>query len=272
MKATISILITYLILMSSQTFAHDDNGEATYLGNEGVMVEHDDAKLLFDPFFHNDYGRFQLVPDDIMQKIFNNEAPYEDISAIFISHAHGDHFDANDVIKYLSRFPKVMLIGPQQAIDQILVIPQSEAVKTQLHVVPAKFEGDVVTLKLNNLVVEAVFLPHAGWPRTKEVENLAYRVTLNNEVTVLHMGDADQTDDFIGFYHEHWQQKITDTAFPPYWFLTSAQGVTTLQTHLNAQQWVGVHVPIELPDALKLSGQDYFAQPGEISSLKPHHH
>lgn len=272
MKTITTLFITFSLLVSTQVLARDDSGEATYLGNEGVMVEHEGTKLLFDPFFHNDYGRFQLVPVKITDKIFSNTPPYDNISAVFISHAHGDHFDVNDVIKYLTLFPNVKLIGPQQAIDQILAMPLAQSIQSQLVAMQVTFEGDVVKTTLDNMVVEAAFLPHAGWPRTKDVENIAYRVTLNNEVTVIHMGDADPTAEFIGHYHDHWQAKLTHTAFPPYWFLNNEVGVTTLKTHLNAEQLIGIHAPIAVPETLKTSGQDYFVRPGEVSSLKPHHH
>ncbi len=63
------------------------------------MVEDGGTKILFDPFFHNNYVHYTLVPEPMRQSIFNNEPPFDDISAVFISHADEDHFDSNDVLK-----------------------------------------------------------------------------------------------------------------------------------------------------------------------------
>ena len=74
---------------------------ATYLGNEAVMIESGSHKILFDPFFHNDYNTYQLVPEAIRKAIFNGEKPYDAIDIVFISHAHEDHFSAKDMLKFL---------------------------------------------------------------------------------------------------------------------------------------------------------------------------
>ena len=46
-----------------------------YLGNEAVLITAGDQKVLFDPFFHNDYGAYQLVPEKIQQNIFAGLPP-----------------------------------------------------------------------------------------------------------------------------------------------------------------------------------------------------
>ena len=65
------LAIALSLCASNQAFGHgksnrfthsDDQGSATYLGNEAVMVSLDDTKIIFDPFFHNNFGVYQLVP------------------------------------------------------------------------------------------------------------------------------------------------------------------------------------------------------------------
>ena len=48
---------------------------AHYLGNEAVLVQVGEQKVLFDPFFHKDFGFYQRVPLDLLDKIFAGEAP-----------------------------------------------------------------------------------------------------------------------------------------------------------------------------------------------------
>ncbi|MFT5609758.1 MAG: hypothetical protein ACI9WC_000424 [Arenicella sp.] len=62
------------------------------------------------------------------------------------------------------------------------------------------------------------------------------------------MGDADTDDAHFKPLQKHWDSKTSNTAFPPYWFLTSKSGQLVLNTRINAGQNVGVHVPIKVPN------------------------
>ncbi|MFT4924544.1 MAG: L-ascorbate metabolism protein UlaG (beta-lactamase superfamily) [Phenylobacterium sp.] len=245
---------------------------ATYLGNEGVMITSGDmhstkpakiTKVLFDPFFHNNYSIYQLVPRKIHQAIMKGEKPYDDIDALFISHAHGDHFSAEDTIEFLRAHPKTKLVAPKQAVDALIGLKNSAAVMSQVTSVALDYGDKPWSKKLGDLMIEAVRVPHAGWPGRATVENIVFRVTLNDQVTVMHMGDADPDDSHFKPFKAHWMQRQTDTAFPPYWFLTSAQGNLILNQRINAVQHIGVHVPVKVPLRLQQSGKDYFTVPGE---------
>ena len=260
------MLCVVLILGSMLGHAHEQ-GKATYIGNEGVLITHGETKVLFDPFFHNSYNTYQLVPEDIREAMFAGTAPYDGIEAIFISHAHGDHFSAEDVLRYLKTHPKTRLVAPQQAIDMLAELSGSEAVMKQTEAVELKFGDAPVGITLGDLLIEAVRIPHAGWPQRANISNLVFRVTLDDAVTVMHLGDADVDDAHYQPFDAHWQQRITHTAFPPFWFLTGEEGLKILKDRLNTQKQIGVHVPVIVPAQLRQSGQDYFSNPGEQRSI-----
>ena len=48
--------------LAHNELAHEKHATATYLANEAVLILVAEHKVLFDPFFHNDYGTYQLVP------------------------------------------------------------------------------------------------------------------------------------------------------------------------------------------------------------------
>ncbi len=239
-------------------------GEVTYLGNTGLMVSHGDEQIMFDPFFHNHYNNYQLVPADIRTAIFDNETPYESIEMILISHAHGDHFDANDLVKYLKLNPKTKLIAPTQAVDQLKKHDGFVGIEKQIHGINLIYGDQPVEVELGEIKVEIVRIPHAGWPGRADVSNLVYRVTLNDELTVMHMGDADPDDIHFKPWANYWEKRVTDNAFPPYWFLTSESGKQILSDRINAKRHTGVHVPVKVPDELKNSGGEFFSQPGKV--------
>ncbi len=243
------------------------SGEVTYLGNTGLMVSHGSEQVMFDPFFHNHYNNYQLVPEKIRTAIFDNKTPYESIEMILISHAHGDHFDANDLVKYLKSNPKTKLLAPTQAVDQLKSYDDFLGIEKQIHGIDLIYGDQPVEMEMGEIKVEVVRIPHAGWPGRADVSNLVYRVTLNNEITVMHMGDADPDDAHFKPWASYWEKRLTANSFPPYWFLTSDSGKQILSERINAKRHTGVHVPVKVPEDLKNSGGDFFSRPGEVFKL-----
>jgi hypothetical protein len=144
-------------------------------------------------------------------------------------------------------------------------MPQVFGIKLALGDKPAQ-------ILLDELSFEAVRIPHAGWPGRAGVENLVFRVGLESDFTVMHMGDADPNDDHFLPYLTFWQQRISDTAFPPYWFFSSAEGNDILEIIINAKEHIGVHVPTVVPNSLRKSNKDYFSKPGEKRTISHQHH
>ena len=269
------ILLVWLMLFGYSTvLAHQ--ASVSYVANEAVLITNGDKKVLFDPFFHKAFGIYQLVPEETQQAIFSGTPPFDNLTAIIISHAHGDHFAAEDVLKYLLKYPNTQLIAPQQAVTELSALVGGSQIQSQVTSVKLAFNQTPKTLEVAGLVIDAVRIPHAGWPGRANVENLVFRVTLKNQsssVTVMHLGDADPNEDHYLPYKDHWQKRISDTALPPYWFYSSAEGRDILTDILNVKKSIGIHVPIEIPSQLKSSGEDYFSKPGEMRNVgKSHQH
>ncbi|WP_339718996.1 MBL fold metallo-hydrolase [uncultured Paraglaciecola sp.] len=265
-------LVWSIICSQSLVLAHQQS--ITYVANEAVLITKGDYKVLFDPFFHQAFGTYQLVPEDIKQAIFSGTPPFDNLTAIVISHAHGDHFAADDLLLYLQQFPTTQLIAPEQAVTELMALQGADSIGPQVTSIKLAFKQPPITLEIAGLVIEAVRIPHAGWPSRAKVENLVFRVTLKNHdssVTVMHMGDADPNDDHYLLYKDHWQKRMSDTALPPYWFYFSAEGRDILTDILNVKKTIGIHVPTDIPNQLKSSGQDYFSKPGEVRMLDESH-
>jgi len=241
-----------------------------YLGNEALLVESTSTKILFDPFFHNNLGIYQLVPEDIKQHIYTGTPPFDQINAIFLSHAHRDHFDVKEMVTYLQKFPHVTFFASKQAIEQVKAFVKSNKITlepSQLHAISLSFGDDVWQKTLDDIEIGAVRIPHAGWPSRADVENLVFSITLDSGITVMHMGDADPNDDHYLAYKNYWLGKQIDVNFPPYWFFFSAEGRDILTDIIGAKRNIGIHVPMKLPSMLSRGAYQYFHNPGEKFTL-----
>jgi L-ascorbate metabolism protein UlaG (beta-lactamase superfamily) len=259
--------------------AHQRTASATYLANAAILVTGLGGKVLFDPFFHTSFGTYQLVPDEIKQPLMQGEAPYNNITAIVVSHAHADHFAAAEVLSYLQAFPEPRLIAPKQAVDKVLALLKNQQsakqVGSQMHSVNLALGDAPISVEVGMMTFEAVRIPHSGWPGRADIQNIVFRVTLGHPLdgasTVMHMGDADADDGHYLPYQQHWQKRESDMAFPPYWFYGYAEGNDILNVIINARQSGGVHVPVAVPKSVKNSVHDYFYRPGEQRNIAHQH-
>ncbi len=249
-------------------FAHpEDPTQTTYLGNEGIMVSDGHTTILFDPLYPNGFGVYQMVPSEMREALMVGEGAYADIDAIFISHMHPDHFSVDEVIAYLERHEDVRLYAPSQAVDWMREETNNESIFDRVIGVPLARLDAPLSYSEGDLTIDVVRIPHAGWPGRADVSNLVWRVTLADGVTVMHLGDADPDDAHYAPHAAHWLKTETDAAYPPYWFFLSEPGREIVETRLNARTATGIHVPIELPADLFVSGADFLHQPGETRVL-----
>lgn len=241
-----------------------------YLANEGVMVTYEDSKILFDPLYGNSYNSYQMVPETMRAAIMAGSAPFDDVDAVFVSHFHGDHFSATDVLALLQRQPLLRLYAPMQAVAAMrdIATAEDEEVFTRVTGLDLTYGDTPVHINADNLSVDAVFIPHSGWPTARtDVQNIAFRVTLSGDSTIVHLGDADAKLVHFANDEDYWADTETDLALPPYWFFMSADGDEILDDRIGARRAIGIHAPDSFRDAsevpAELSGNDFFINPGE---------
>ena len=269
------LALIVLTILSAPSCADDEPvSRAHYLANAGVMIARGDTKILFDPFFRNDYGLYDRVPAEMESALFDGAPPWDGIDAIFISHHHGDHFDPAIVMKFLQKWPTVELVAPQQAVTALLATDETPGASllSRIHGISLERDSDAAQLQMEGLRIEAVRVAHGGWPdRHAHVENIVFRVTLDDQTTVMHMGDADSGAEHYAPHTAYWQGRKTNLALPPVWLFLTAQGRLVLKEYVDADHAIGIHVDNSVPDdpasrRPELEGLDLFTKPGETRS------
>ncbi len=221
-----------------------------YVANSAVFVEQGETKIIMDMFMESGFGQYRLVPERFKDALTNDEYNFAGIDAVFVSHAHDDHFDARGVIAYMRSHLDVQLYAPKQAVDKMRAFLADESNIFERVVEIDLAVGEIAAHNIGDLKVEAIRIPHSGGARHASVANIVYRVTLDHGVTIMHMGDASAQP---GDYHvkEYWSARQTDMAFPPYWLYLSEDGLGIVDTHIHADKSRAIHVPYTVPAQLE---------------------
>lgn len=254
----------------------DPAPRAVYIANMGAMIERGETKILFDPLFHYEHDTYDRVPPGVEAALLAGDEPWDGIDAVFISHHHGDHFDPATIVALLRARPTIELFGPEQAAAAIRerVVDPSDPLLKRVHGLSLENGMAATDIAFGPLHVEAVRIRHSGWPDYHaDVENIVFRVTLDNETTVIHFGDADVDDAHFAKSPEHWTERHSHLAMPPYWFFLSSDGRRILRERIDADEVIGMHVPVSMPDGRasrdqRLQDVDLFTQPGETRTLE----
>jgi L-ascorbate metabolism protein UlaG (beta-lactamase superfamily) len=231
--------------------------------------------VLFDPLFHNDFDTYDSVPAEIETALLAGTGPWDGIDAVFVSHYHEDHLDPATVLRLLRAQSTIELFAPEQAAAAIrgLVAERDDPVLERIHGLTLANGETAIDIELGSLLVEAIRIPHAGWPnRHPDVENLVFRVTIDSHTTVMHFGDADPAENHYVERPEYWRERRTHFAMPPYWFFLSDEGRQVLEDRIEVDHAVGMHVPTEIPGdrrdrSPKLQDVDLFTRPGETRAI-----
>ena len=277
-KIILLMLLSLLWTVNCYADSSDSNtsvSRAQYMANEGLMVVQGDTKVVFDPLFRNSYGQYQLLPKEMEDALFSGQPPFDGIDAVFVSHYHGDHFSPADILRLLKEQQGIHLYAPVQAVNGLRSVSgtNDEKIFERVTAVELAYKDTPVTLEMEGLLIEAVRIPHSGWPSGRvDVENISWRVTLNETTTVLHMGDADSNDVHFARDAAYWDKRHTHMAFPPYWFFNTSQGPDILENRIKPGHSVGVHVPVSIPQNPSLRPQelrdvDLFTEPGESRDI-----
>lgn len=240
-----------------------------------MLVENGSTKVLIDPLFRLNHEYYRSVPAAMENGLLNGDPPFDGIDAVLVTHFHLDHFSPNLLLNYLMINTGATLFAPEQAVAAMRRYAADDDASMMERVMALNLShfGEPFRQELDGLLVESVRLPHSGWPdANRGTQNLAFRVTLNGEATVIHLGDAAPLAELFGNFEEFWAQRRTQLVLAPFWFFLEGDGQHILQKSLGGAAAVGVHVPSEVqtePDRRSPEYRDLniFTKPGETRTI-----
>lgn len=257
-------------------------GTATSILNAGVMVEigpqgDGAAKFLFDPLYDDHFGSLERLTPDLIEAIVTGAAPYDRVDAVFVSHAHGDHFSASMLTRMLAEQPEVLLFAPQQAIDRMREDSAwDEGFAARVTGVALENGEAWEGVSLEGFTVDAFRSPHNGWPdRHAGTHNITFRVAAPageraGEGTVgrvMHLGDADPANEHYTALSGFLSAQRSGLAMVPFWFYQHEGLGGMIDQTLNAQVPVAMHVPVRIPAYLSAGELPYFSEVGEVLEI-----
>lgn len=245
--------------------AHDALSEVTYLGNEAVHFKHGSRSVLFDSFFTDGLGYYSVLDEETLVSVTDAFPPFDTVELVFVSHAHPDHFSASLTLQYLRDHNTVVLLAPGQVVDALLQAGGTDMERRLIRVTLTPGQAPFV-MEREGVDIAAIAIPHKGGARNQDIENIAFRVSIDDSVTVAHFGDSVEEDQW---FNAQWEfLSPVDVALIPYWFFHSEQGREMITSYLSGKSVIGIHVPkaaVGTGDEHGAEVQgDLFVDPGEV--------
>lgn len=187
-KAWLILLVFSITILCNEELYASDSISITHIANCGFLIEIDGHKIIVDGLFKHGHDHYS-VPDTITQELLvSNQAPFNEIDLILVSHTHEDHFDKGMVIECMLNNPSVHLLCPQQVIDSINNESAYQTIKPRIiECTPDTFKTQVI--HIGNIAIHACRFAHPG-ERHKDVQNIAYLVSANGK-SIFHSADID---------------------------------------------------------------------------------
>ncbi len=186
--------------------------EMTWIGHAGVLVREGDVMIAIDPFLTGTFlwdgreetyqGRSPWIGTRARMETFLDLYATE-ITAVAITHAHGDHCDLPFLTALLTRNPEIQILAPYPVTDWLRASAVLDKAVTQF-CIPVEW-GGIYNIEGQTNHITLSILPNPGIPEEKYPYRVGFAITNPDGVSVTHPGDAHEVGPW-----EHFQSPVTD--------------------------------------------------------------
>ena len=210
----------------------------TYLANEGILVSSGEKAVVVDGLFRDGVEGYARVEPDTLEKLETNQAPFDQIEMILVTHYHADHFDAASVVRHLAHNPRAKLVTSEQVVERVRsAATEYDSISDRVVGVAPRFKTKT-EVEMSGVTVEIFKLSH-GAGRFAKIWNLGYIINIAGK-RILHIGDAELNRSTQVPLKMH--AMAIDVACVPHWLLTTAAGQSFVRDTLKPKHVIAIHV------------------------------
>ena len=102
------ILFIFALNVQSQSL------KITYIGNEGVLLESNNQKVMIDALFDNYYKDYLNPDPNTLKNMMSGRVPFDNINVLLSTHIHRDHFEVSLTGQFLTAHPEPQYFSSEQ--------------------------------------------------------------------------------------------------------------------------------------------------------------
>lgn len=144
----------------------------TAIDHAGLMFSDGKVKILVDALIEpSKQWPFDTPSAALLQKMEREDAPFDGISLLLISHAHIDHFSAASTVRFLANHPKALVVTTEEVEAGLKPISGYDEVASRV-VAPRLSWKQSLTRTFNGVRIELDRLKHGDdkeWPSQLDV-------------------------------------------------------------------------------------------------------
>lgn len=215
------------------------------LGNEGILIEYKNTKLLVDALHDKNSAGFSSVPSSILEDLLLDHKPFDNINYVLFTHYHSDHFSSDLLKKYLLNRSLDGLFIPQKESENYTSLSAMTSwlnIPTHYLNIPLYEKQSFILGK--NIKLTCFNSVHAG-DQFAHIENYCYLITLG-EKTIFIIGDADYKRDYFGYIL---MGSRVDTLLVNPLYINNPLGRNVV-AKINPSQLIIYHIPFKTDDTI----------------------
>lgn len=205
----------------------------TYMANDGVMIEDENHKVLIDAMPSTLTGWIPVSPGEQV-KMEQGKVPYHDINVAMITHNHGDHFNPQSSLNFLTNNKEATIIAPPQV--------RSSINRPGVSDISPAFQQSI-TQEVNGVKITVYHLRHFNLFGNdfSAVQNYVYLVELGGK-KIIHFGDVDYERANLASTELASLGGVDVAIIPTFHTLISAENKLLIEEEIAPQLIMGIHL------------------------------
>ena len=162
----------------------EGNRRICWIQNAGFFIDLPNGDILIDAILSSN------------DAVANAEAPYDDVRLIFVSHVHGDHFNAGGIIKHLKANPKAQVVLTPESFESLKRQGLDRALESRVLVSFPEID-EMEAFHINGFSGHILQFKHAG------VQNIGLGLH-GDEIDLVYLNGGIQDKDLVDEFSKNY--------------------------------------------------------------------